>query len=468
MKSFFQNKIAVAVVLLLFGCVKSNDMDALVDEVLTEADGNAGEFETLLNRYDGYDKEIATYAIAAVWGRGARSGVGIDSIEALYRELPVRNSWQFDSAQLERGKRYMAMHLTRTKDAEVITAEYLEENIDDAIRLRDTRLWNKEIPKDIFCEMLLPYRLGDEPLSSWRLPYRTWLAELEDTLAKCNSSVEAAAIISRKIGTSPYNDRLSTPRRSALNLLEAPIGYCREDCDRTLYAMRSMGVPVATDMMLVSPDNGASHSWTVVWDNIDKRTRMFDNSAYTPTRDRIHYDKRRKGKVYRQTFLPDLARIRCYRNAQNPPPQLLNPHLKDVTAEYFGNNKAEMDLWRSDYSTIYLGVFAGKRFQPVDIAVKSGDKAIFTNIEPNLIFAPITSQGEICGYPFMITDSGKVESFVPDYDCRDTMSLTRKFPVRFHQKYRLESVVGLHVQNAVSPTGPWHDLEIIRSNGHFG
>lgn len=176
------------------------------------------------------------------------------------------------------------MPQTVTKDTATVTADYLVENIDDAWRLLKSRPWNSELPQEVVCEMLLPYRIGDEPLTRWRGPYPEWLAELEDTLARCGSSVEAVRIIVDRIGTCHYNDQLSTPHRSALDLLEMPVGYCREDCDRMLYAMRSMGVPVVVDKMLLSPDNGGSHMWTVVWDNIVHRTRMFDSEDYPPTR----------------------------------------------------------------------------------------------------------------------------------------------------------------------------------------
>lgn len=466
------NKLSLGITLWLIaaifsGCKSDSNMQALVDDVLADAGENAGELRAVLDRYSGAPRTVAEYAVAASWGRGARTGIGTDSIEALYRELPRNNSWGFDSAQLSRGKRYSAMPLSTAKDVRELTAEYLCANIDDALRLKEGRSWNKKLPHELFCEMLLPYRVGDEPLSEWRKPYREWLAGLEDSLASCSGSVDAARMIAERIGPCPYNEALSTPHRSAVGILKAPVGYCREDCDRTLYAMRSMGVPVATDMMLVSPENGSSHSWNVVWDNIDGRTRMFDNREYLPTRDSVHYDKRRKGKVYRQTFAPDLSRLSRYRNAVNPPAVLLNPWLKDVTAEYFGSNRAEVAIWRDVLpqgdNSVYLGVFAAPRFQPVDIGELKGDMAVFHDIEPDLIYAPVTRAGKMCGYPFMLRGNGQVHSFIPEEGRMESMTLTRKFPIRFHQRNRLNSAVGVHVQCAHSANGPWRDLEVISS-----
>lgn len=453
---------------LCCGCKEeSSSVQVLVDEVLAGAGDNAGELHSVLDRYSGGSRAAAEYAVAASWGRVSRSGAGMDSIEALYRLLPRNGSWGFDSVEVSRGRRYSALPLATAKDAATLTADYLCTNIDDALRLREGRSWNRNLPQELFCEMLLPYRVGDEPVSGWREAYREWLSDLDDTIAGCSGSVEAARIISGRIGPCPYNDALSTPHRRATDLLESPAGYCREDCDRTLYAMRSMGVPAATDMMLVSPENGSSHSWNVVWDNIDGSTRMFDNREYLPSRDSVHYDKRRRGKVYRQTFAPDLARLRRYRDAVNPPAVLMNPWLKDVTAEYFGENRAEVGVWRDllpeGDGSVYLGVFAGQRFQPVDIGELKGDAVVFRDIEPELIYAPVSRGGNICGYPFLLRRDGSVHSFVPDEGRREGMTLTRKFPIRFHQRNRLNSAVGVHVQCAPTASGPWRGLEVIES-----
>lgn len=454
----------IILTIISFSCQRQS----LLRETLTEAGSNSSELQSVIDSFDGDMKEVAEYTVGAIWGHRGRTGPGIDSLENLYRELPGAYSWWFDPSQLIRGKRYAAMPLSESKDSEVLTADYLKHNIYDAYRLLNTRPWNQDLPREIFCEMILPYRIGDEPLTEWRPPYREWLRDIEDKVAGCASSVDAARIIASHIGSCHYNDQLSTPHRSALNLLNTPIGYCREDCDRTVYAMRAMGVPVTIDMMLVSPENGASHSWTVVWDNIDRMMRMFDNGVYLPTRDSVHYDHRRKGKIYRQTFAPDFGRIKRYQSADNPPAVLLNPWLKDVTSEYFGHNKVTVEIWPKaglvEYDAIYLGVFAGQRFQPIDIAEQNGTNAVFTDIEPNLIYAPITADGTVCGYPFLLDGTCHVHYLKGNEQNIDHVRLTRKFPLRFLHRERLASIVGMHVQSGPTAYGPWHDIEIIRSS----
>ncbi|WP_347280697.1 hypothetical protein [uncultured Phocaeicola sp.] len=56
-------------------------------------------------------------------------------------------------------------------DSQVITAEYLIENIDLAFSVWEQRPWAKHYSFDDFCKYILPYRIGDEPLESWRKIY---------------------------------------------------------------------------------------------------------------------------------------------------------------------------------------------------------------------------------------------------------------------------------------------------------
>lgn len=280
--------------LVAIGCTSPNG--ELLDFALNEAGENRQEIEMFLKTHseDTGQKEAAEYMVAAMVGQFAMEGEGMDSLEALYRTLPQKEITRFDSASLQKARIYASFPLKKVSDLETLSSQYLSSNFDDAWRRRQDRPWNKDLSTEEYCELLAPYRVGNEKLTQWRDPYRNWLAGIEDSLSRCQNSVEAARIVAMHIGTMPYNDQLSTPHRSAIDLLEWPVGYCRDDCDRTLYAMRAEGIPVAVDVMPVSPDNGGSHKWTVVYDNLDKTYRMFDNGSFLPTRDSIHYDQRKK------------------------------------------------------------------------------------------------------------------------------------------------------------------------------
>lgn len=53
-------------------------------------------------------------------------------------------------------------------DVTNITAKYLINNIEMSFMVWQEMPWGKDIPFDVFCEEILPYRVGTEPLENWR------------------------------------------------------------------------------------------------------------------------------------------------------------------------------------------------------------------------------------------------------------------------------------------------------------
>lgn len=298
------NSLAVALYAVVFISMCSCDATR-IDEALNQAGENRKEIERFLSLYDDKYSGYAEYLVAAMRGFASCGGNGIDSIEAIYRKMSEEHVIILDQETVMKAHSFVRCPRYSNSDLQCVTSEFLCENLGDALMLKNCRKWNAELPDSIFNEALLPYRIADEPLTSWRKYYRDHFADIEHTLDTVTNSVDAAVIIAARMEPILYNDQFSTPHRSAIKLLDVPVGYCREECDRMVYAMRSLGVPVVTDIMPVSPDNGGSHQWNAVYDTDSHIYRMFDSGTYLPTRDSIHYDNRRRGKVFRQTFAPD-------------------------------------------------------------------------------------------------------------------------------------------------------------------
>lgn len=451
---------------LLAGMVScGSEKDRLIDLALTEAQDNRVEIEHVLTCYDGEKGAVAEYVVAAMPGLHSRFGAPMDSVEKLYRLLNDKNYWGFTLEQRHRGQAFCAMPLKVEEDLKVISSDYLTGNIDDAWRQWKSRKWNRDLPSELFCELILPYRIGDEKFTEWRESYRQWAGNLSDSLNSVSNSVDAALMVSDRFGRAPFNPRMKTPHRTALNLLEAPVGICREDCDRTVYAMRAHGVPVAIDEMLVSPDYGGNHQWNVVYDTDDRIFRMFDNRDFKPTRDSIHDDERRKGKVYRHMFAIQTDRMKTLKNKKNVPSYLADPRLKDVTAEYFGSNEAVVPVW-GDSDEIYLALFCSGSLKPIDVGEIDGKKVRFHDIEPELIYFPASPDGKggfvAAGYPFMLQSDGNIHSFIPDESKKHRVSLTRKMPLGFLQRGRMKMIEGCYIESSDHPDGPWHAIDTIK------
>ncbi len=445
------------------GCSTSDS--ALQELALSEAGENAKEICKFIDRYNGEKGDAAASLVRGMIGRYSLCGEGIDSIESLYHQLPHPNgSWQFDSLQLVAGRRYELIPHRNTSDLQVLTADYLINNFEDAWMYKEKRIWNRSLSVSDFSEFLLPYRIGNEPVTEWRVEYRAAYDSLSGKIDAAFGSVAAAAIISEALGDVHYNNNLRNPHRPATGLLSAPVGYCRDDCDRIAYAMRAFGVPVTIDEILVSPDNGTSHQWCMVLDTEDNTFRMFDNSRFPPTRDSVHYDGRRKGKVYRRTWEINTDRVSKLSSIPDVPAELLNPRFRDVTADYFGHNEASVRTGEKS-GTVFLGVFSPEGYRPIDVAENTAyGNAVFRDIEPDLIYFPVTFDGggcRTCGNPFMLKSDGNVHEFIPDISRMESLTMKRKMPFWLHHPGQMRSVIGIRMQVGLTADGPWRDVDSI-------
>lgn len=71
---------------------------------------------------------------------------------------------------------------SKKRDIMEIDSAYLCHNIDWAFKVWQEQPWGKNISFEIFCEYLLPYRIGDEPLADWRETYYKKYNSLLDSL----------------------------------------------------------------------------------------------------------------------------------------------------------------------------------------------------------------------------------------------------------------------------------------------
>ena len=77
--------------------------------------------------------------------------------------------------------------LDKKRDILEVDSAYLCHNIDWAFKVWQEQPWGKNISFETFCEYLLPYRIGDEPLSYWRETYYEKYNSLLDSLRMSDS-----------------------------------------------------------------------------------------------------------------------------------------------------------------------------------------------------------------------------------------------------------------------------------------
>lgn len=410
----------------LFSCSSKNEK---LEFALQQAGNNRLELEKVLNHYknDSLKHKSAVFLIENMPYYSYQVSSEIDSTKALLTD--IFEKWDFSEKERQKG-----IHFQRTsspiikQDIKEIKADLLIENIDYAFKVWKERPWNRHLSFEDFCELILPYRIAEEPLTNWRKKYYEKYAPILDSLYKGADVVEACNILSDYMKTEKfyYFADFGTPRQGAEFQFKNRIGTCRDACDIATYVMRSVGIPVTTDMYPYSPEYQIDHEWNVVRDTTGKYL-PFWYEQFNAVRDDNFTDKRKKGKVFRMTYgiQKNLNRL------EELPPSLQNPFMKDVTDEYFGKNKVSIPF-KGNIENAFIGVFTARNgWLPVGQGKIENKNIIFENIEPFVIYQPLTYENNKLRpitYPFMYKKN-KVHIFTPENEQQE-ITLTRKYSMR--------------------------------------
>ena len=442
----------ILLALILAAC--RSEKEKQLECALDFAGDNRVELEKVLEHYrtDPEKLEAARFLIRNMPGWYSYEGNELDSIHHLLVEVcegrPIskreKNKWNrisFDS-------------LFKIYDAQVITAEYLIDNIDLAFEVWRKYPWNRNLPFDDFCELILPYRIADEPLSDWRKLYYEDYGTLLDSLYKGDDVIEASKIIDGKLRKLYYiyNTDFRIPHLDAVFLYHNRIGYCREACDLTIYAMRACGIPVATDYFVYSPDYQHYHCWTMLRDTTGTFLQ-FGFNEFEASRDTLRHDGRKKGKVYRYCFGVQPEKISGISGNKRLYPVFRNRFVKDVTSEYFGSNDTTIPIQIPGEQYIYLGIFSPGGWIPVDMALGNAGKVTFRDIEPDVIYQTLY-QGDggklyPAGYPFISKRGGEFVLLKPNIDLMEEAILRRKMPQqKTIAEWAYRAIIGAKVEAA--------------------
>ena len=143
------------------------------------------------------------------------------------------------------------------------SGDFFLANADIALKTRKEASWGKNIPEEIFLHYILPFRVNNENLDSFRIAY---YHEIQNRIMGLNA-VEASLEINHwcheKVSYQPADMRTSGPISTILSAR----GRCGEESTFTVAALRTAGIParqVYTPRWAHSDDN---HAWVEVWIN---------------------------------------------------------------------------------------------------------------------------------------------------------------------------------------------------------
>ena len=419
------------IILLVIGMMAAcTPQPSRLEQALEFAGGNKEELLKVLRHYEGDTLKLraAQFLIENMPHRYFyRQGGEMDSVK---RVRTYSNSFgQIAPERYRRWEGYAYQHLPKIYDAQVITADYLIRNIDHAFAMWRKRPWNRNLSFDDFCEYLLPYRIGDEPLEEWRELYEADFRHLLDSVYTGSDVVAATETISRYllkpvfIYSNDFNPPL--PHVGARYLFEHRFGTCRDAADIMVYAFRSIGIPCVEDM-----DIRGNHVWVAIRDTTghDARIWYINGPTERGTLDTRGY---KRGKVFRETYGFQRERVERFgrKELEHVPSLFYHPYLKDVSAEYYPDT-LRMNVDAADGQLRYMAYFYDGRWWPCACSRVSSGRMTVPNLESGMIYLPMTYEDgryAPAGYPVWF--GGKeVRPLQPDTLHREKVRLWRKYP----------------------------------------
>lgn len=471
MRSLFIIGLNIFISIILVACNSSNSKR--LEQALLFAGENRGELEKVLTHYENNPEklEAARFLIRNMPRWYGYEGWQLDSIKPV---LIQKDKGEAVSKEvIEKWQRVSFYSLPKVYDAKVITANYLIENIDLAFDVWKRYPWNRSLGFDDFCELILPYRIGDEPLSSWRKLYHDHYTAILDSAYQGDDVIEASKAVDEELKRVYYrwDTDLNIPHQSADFLFYHRVGFCREACDVTLYAMRACGIPVASEYFVYSPEYQQPHFWTTLRDTTGKFIQ-FGFNEFEASRIKPGSDGRKKGKVYRYCFGRQEETISGITKDEKVPTLFRDRYIKDVTANYFGENEVSIPVQSGYEDYVYLGVFSPGGWIPVDIAPNYKGVVTFRNLESNIIYQPLISDGQshrAAGYPF-IYNQKEISILKPDTGNLKRAVLKRKMSLcGGYRDFQYRGIIGSQIEASLNRNFSNADLlykfnDTLRSN----
>ena len=224
MKKVFITGINILLAVFLMACASSDSKR--LEQALLFAGDNRGELEKVLSHYENNPEklEAARFLIRNMPRWYGYEGWQLDSIKPVLIQKDKGEA--VPKEVIAKWQRVSFYSLPKVYDAKVITADYLIENIDLAFDVWKRYPWNRNLGFDDFCELILPYRIGDEPLSSWRKLYYDYYTAILDSAYQGNDVIEACKAVDKDLKRVYYrwNTDFSIPHQSADFLFSVSVG----------------------------------------------------------------------------------------------------------------------------------------------------------------------------------------------------------------------------------------------------
>lgn len=269
----------------------------------------------------------------------------------------------------------------KLEDIKVMQADFLIQHINNTFSMWQNCPWLQNISFDDFCEYLLPYRIGDEPIVKTDSTQYLW-KYIKGDMDYYNYTPllldDIRSFLRGYIGNSD-NIYFTDLDMSALRRTDKYNMDCLDMCYYDVIGLRSTGIPSAIDYVPNWPTRNGRHYWRVIIDP------TCANDNYSEAMNPI------AGKVYRMSYSHNPI---PYPNGIDSIPEFFkDPFMKDVTDKYIKVTNLEVATRRhfDKYipKNIYLAVFNDLEWKPISWSENKKNRATFEKVGRNVVYLPI-------------------------------------------------------------------------------
>jgi hypothetical protein len=319
-------------------------MPGSVRIALKAAGGNRRELEKVIGYYsrdpaDSMKLGAAYFLIGNMQGKFYYEGELLKAYSKYLRLISAdqdRNKIIMDSISGIYGPMSVS-RLEIKEDLKELKAEFLINNIEMAFKVWQEQPWGKDISFDQFCEYILPYRVGNErPEYDRAMICRQYENLLDKVLSPNCTSVAACSAVNDELirnGWLQTSELSSFPDFTVNDLLVNRKGSCHEMVGLTIYIMRALGIPVASDFTPQWGNRSLGHEWNVVLDK-NGRNEVFMGVNSNPGVKHL-FDYKKPSVIYRKTYARQTQSLALKKRKNiEVPPFFGNQFMINVSEEY--------------------------------------------------------------------------------------------------------------------------------------
>ena len=429
----------------LFSACRKSEEEAMLEHALELAGPNRSELQKVLDHYagDSLKLEAAKFLIRNMPGHysyvdTAKINKYALALVAVVDSLKGERDKKIIRDSIDKVAKKMGMDsLKIMQDCQIISADFLIQDIDTAFYDWQNGPWAKHVLFDEFCEWILPYKAEElQPLDNWRSRLKDFCTQDLDELSCCdqlrNSPLAAAKILNKNLSDSlrpAMADPISYAHIPTEARAKLPFGRCSDYSSMTTTILRSHGIPVVWQFTPQWARRSMGHTWNVLLSE-DGRNIPFDGiSGQIGDRN----GEVIMPKIFRHTYSRNKELVEMNNSGEFIPSLFRNIFLRDVTKGIIKCSDITLKTGDTKNKYAYLHVFDNQDWVPVAYGTIKKGVATFKDVGVNVIYLPviyIDSKIRPITEPFILSHSGKIIKLVPDTRKRKDMKLDRKYPVK--------------------------------------